>query len=79
MRCVQSASEARWCDSTHLLGDARRIEGGPDDARGDEQDQLDLLGLLLDGAKEQAQYEFGGWEMVYNPVTKEVCHLDKMK
>ncbi len=25
------------------------------------------------------RYEFGGWEMVYNPVTKEIWHLQPIR
>jgi len=25
------------------------------------------------------RYEYGGWEMIYNPITKEVWHLQPMK
>ena len=42
-------------DPAHLVGDARGVEGGPDDSGRDQQDQLGLLDLLLDGAEEQTQ------------------------
>jgi YD repeat-containing protein len=42
-------------DPAHLVGDARGVEGGPDHPGGDQQDQLGLLDLLLDGAEERAQ------------------------
>jgi hypothetical protein len=32
-------------------------------------------GIPVPGKPEFFRYEYGGWEMIYNPVTREVWHL----